>query len=183
MMQIPTLIQSAKDIAQFSVALGVFFATLSFNRWQKKVGKQQFRNELYDRRLPVYLVFRELLQVLTEKGDDEIKAVFQRARFALIEVPFLFEGNPDLQACLEKVCTRITDSVINNTIDVSTRREDVLYDQDNQRARESEERRNNYCATKLKIQGEYLPQLLGKFGPFLNLSDFSKRGSGTSSTA
>ena len=172
MMQIVTLIQSAKDISLRAVSLAVFFATRLFNIWQKEFGKQQHRNRLYDRRLLVYLVFRELLLVLSEKGDDEIKAVFQRAKFALIEVPFLFEDNPDIQAYLENVCARIADSVINNTTDMSTKREDVLYDHDNQRARESEARRKKYSATKLKIQGEYLPQLLGKFGPSLYLTDF-----------
>ena len=174
MMQIVTLIQSAREIVLLGVSVAVLVATLKFNIWQKKLGKQQLRNKLYDRRLPVYLVFRELLQVLSEKGDDQIKAVFQRARFGLLEVPFLFEDNPDLQAYLEKVCTRITDAVINNTVDMNTKREDVLYDHDNQRAHESEERKKQYSATKRKIQGEYLPQLHGKFGAFLNLTDFSK---------
>jgi hypothetical protein len=184
---ITALLQTGKDIGPFAVSVGtlgvsvaVFFVTHSFNKWQQELAKQSLRHQLYDRRWAIYVVFRELMEALPGKADDEIKAVFRKANFALLEIPFLFEDDPDLQAYLGQLCTQVTDVVISET-DLNTKNEDalysayVLYDHGNQRAHEFRERKKQYSAAKRKIHDEYLQQLPKKFGPFLNLTDFSKR--------
>jgi hypothetical protein len=166
-MQIVTLIQSAKEF----VPIAAFVAMRSFNKGQIKLGKQQLRHKLYDRRLRIYRVFRELLQGLSEKGEGDIKAAFQRARVALLEVPFLFK-DPELHAYLEEICTRVADTVINNTVDMTPKPADILYN--SRKAEEAMQRGRQYEAAKLQIQQEYLPRLPGKFGAFLNLTDYLK---------
>lgn len=174
-MPIVTFVDLVKDFAVVIVSVAVFFATRSFNKWQEKLAKQQLRTKLYDRRLSVYLLFRELLLALPEKSKDEIEAVYKRARLALLEVPFLFEDGSDLHDYLEKVCIRVANEIINNTLDMTPQPADILFDHGNQRAEEVKERKRHYDATKVAMKDEFLTQLPEKFGVFLMLTDFSGR--------
>jgi len=161
-------------IGPFIVPVLVFLLTRSFYNWQQKLEQAKLRFQLYDRRLPIYHIFLELLQALPEKGDDEIEAAFRKTALARLEVPFLFGDDPDLEACVEQICTRVNELVITNNVDLEIKPFDVLFDHDNPRAEETKARIKQYGAAKLKIHDDYLPQLAEKFGASLRLTDFSK---------
>jgi hypothetical protein len=101
--------QTARDFGLLIASVSAIYFTRSFNKWQRRLEQEKLRFQLYDRRLGVYFVFRELLQTLLENGDDETKASFLKAAPARLEVPFLFADNPDLEACLEQICARVND--------------------------------------------------------------------------
>lgn len=178
-MRIIGLLQALREPGLFFVSIlslfvsaAVLIWTQSFNKWQKRLEQQKLRFQLYDRRMPVYLAFRELLQGLPEKNRDEILYAFQKAKFTLLEVPLLFEDDSDLQAYLGDLCMRVTDLL---GIDLTLRPEDVLYDKDNRRAEESRERRGQYEVTRIKIRDEFLPELPKRFEPFMKLTDLSRQ--------
>jgi hypothetical protein len=99
------------SLAAVVVSIAIFFVTRSFNEWQKLLAKQKLRHDLYDRRMAIYVAFRELLISLPEKGDDEIKTLLRKAHIARFEAPFLFD-NVNLPAYLEQICTEITKEII-----------------------------------------------------------------------
>jgi hypothetical protein len=159
-----------KDGAPIVVSIAVLIVTLSFNSWQRRLAKQQLRHQLFERRMAIYVIFRELLLALPEKDDDEIKALFRKASIARFEVPFLFEDDPKLQAYLEKLCKRVGDDVYGNIVSIEAlKRAGVMADpQIIQKAAQ-------LGAAKLEIPGDHLPQLPKEFAAFLTLTDFSKR--------
>lgn len=59
-----------KDGAPIAVSIAVLIVTWSYNRWQRRLAKQQLRYQLYERRMAIYVIFRELLLALPEKDDD-----------------------------------------------------------------------------------------------------------------
>jgi lysylphosphatidylglycerol synthetase-like protein (DUF2156 family) len=81
------------SLAAVVVSLAVFFVTRSFNEWQKLLAKQKVRHDLYDRRMAIYVAFRELLTALPDakKSHDDIKALLFKANSARYQAPFLFE--------------------------------------------------------------------------------------------
>lgn len=67
--------------------------TWFFNRWQKRLAKQKLRHDLYDRKMAIYVAFRELLLALPDiKKSDDIKALLYKANIARLEAPFLFDN-------------------------------------------------------------------------------------------
>jgi hypothetical protein len=159
-----------KDAAPIVVSIAVLIVTLFFNSWQRRLAKQQLRHQLYERRMAIYSVFRELLLALPEKDDDEIRTLFRKASIARFEVPFLFEDDPKLQAYLEQLCKRVGDEVIHNIVSIEALKRaggmsDALIVQ----------RAALLGAAKLEIPGDHLPQLPKEFAVFLKLTDFSKR--------
>jgi hypothetical protein len=159
-----------KDCAPILVSIAVLVVTLSFNSWQRRLAKQQLRHQLYERRMAIYVSFRELLLALPEKDDDEIKALFRKASIARFEVPFLFEDDPKLQTYLEQLCKRVGDEVYGNIVSIEAlKRAGAMADP------LIVQKATQLGTAKLEIPGDHLPQLPKEFAAFLKLTDFSKR--------
>jgi hypothetical protein len=105
-----TIHEWVKDLAPVVVSIAVLWVTISFNRWQGRLAKQKLRHDLYERRMAVYIAFRDLLIALPEKGDEEIKASHRKASIARFEASFLFD-DPNLPTYLEDVCKQVSDQV------------------------------------------------------------------------
>lgn len=169
------ILQWVEDFAPTAVSIAVLVVTCSFNRWQRRVGREQLRHQLYERRMSVYGAFRELLLALPERTDDEIKAIFRQASIARFEVPFLFEDDRNLQAYLEQLCKRVTEEVINNIFFVEGMKEHPAIMSDPQSLRDVAAHANQLGVSRLKIPEDYLARLPQEFAPFLKLTDLSKR--------
>lgn len=163
-----------KDFAPVIVSVVVMVLTLFFNHWQRRLGREQLRHQLYDRRMAVYSAFRELLLSLPEKDDTEIKRLFQAASIARAEVVFLFEDDQTLHAYLEKLCKRVSEEVINNIFFLDGTKGEPALMNDPEIAKESMTRAHQLGLAKLRIPQDYLPELPQQFAPFLKLTDFSK---------
>jgi hypothetical protein len=164
-----------RDFAPVVVSIAVLVVTFSFNRWQRRLAREQLRHQLYERRVAVYSAFRELLLALPEKSDDEIKALFRKASIARFEVPFLFDNDAKLRVYLEQICERTTEEVINNIFFVDGMKQQSAIMNDPQIARDFATRANQLGLAKLKIPEDHLTRLPQEFAPFLKLTDFSKR--------
>ena len=164
-----------KDLAPIVVSIAVLVVTLSFNRWQRRMAREQLRHQLYERRVSVYSALRELLLALPEKTDDEIKAAFRQASIARFEVPFLFEDDRKLQAYLDQLCKRVTEDVVNNIFFVDGMKQQAAIMRDPQFAQDFATRVNQLGVAKLKIPEDHLTRLPQEFAPFLKLTDLSKR--------
>ena len=169
------ILQWLKDFVPIVASVAVIVVTISFNRWQRRLEREKLRHSLYDRRMAVYICFRELLLGLLGKTDDELQALYQKSFIASQEVSFLFEEKGDLKTYLEELCDRILKEVIQNIdyfegvkqfqnptdITVEIRKELI-------------ERTEVFGASKLKIHNEHLQKLPEKFAPFLRLTDSPK---------
>lgn len=170
-----SILRWTKDFAPIVVSVVVVVVTLFFNHWQRRLGREQLRHQLYERRVAVYGAFRELLLALPEKSNNEIKGLFREASIARFEVTFLFEDDQRLHAYLEKLCTRVAEEVINNIFFIEgTKREPTLMN-DSEIAQEFLTRANQLALAKFRIPQDHLSELPQQFAPFLRLTDFSKR--------
>jgi len=163
-----------KDLVPVVVSIAVLIVTLSFNRWQARLAKQKLRHDLYDRRMAIYVAFRELLIALPEKGDDEIKALLRKANIARFEAPFLFD-NVNLPAYLEQLCTEITKEVIGNNmfLEAVKDQKDALMS-DPRAARDYMERAARPGVAKVEIPQRYNFRELNQQFAELKLTDFWK---------
>jgi hypothetical protein len=169
------ILRWVKDFAPVIVSIAVLVVTFSFNRWQRRLAREQLRHQLYERRVAVYGAFRELLLTLPEKSNDEIKALFRTASMARFEIPFLFEDDAKLKVYLEQLCKRVTEEVINNIFFVDGMKQQQAVMNDPQIARDFATRASQLSVAKLKIPEDHLTRLPQEFAPFLKLTDFSKR--------
>jgi hypothetical protein len=164
-----------KDLAPVVVSIAVLGVTFSFNRWQRRLAKEQLRHQLYERRAAIYAAFRELLIALPEKSDNEIKTLFRKATIARFEVPFLFEYDPKLQAYLEQLCKQVGEDVISNIVSLDAMGRAGLPMNDPQMIQDMMNKTSQLGAAKLEIPDRHLRELPQEFARFLKLTDFSKR--------
>jgi hypothetical protein len=164
-------------IATIAVALAVFFVTWSFYRWQVRIAQQKLRHRLYDRRFAIYAAFRELLQALVEKNNDEIMAAFRNAESARFQAPFLLDDPKiqanKIQASLDALCKEVDDDVISyiRYLD-AVKSQDTINDP--QMRTESTRRADRFGRAKLIIADRYFVELPKQFKDFLRLTDFWK---------
>jgi hypothetical protein len=168
------MLEWLKALGPLVLGVAVFVAAVWFQKWQVRLAKQKLRHELYDRRMAIYVAFRELLVALPEKGDDDIKALLRKATIARFEAPFLLGDAPNIQAYLEELCKQVTDDVIANINFLDTAREQGMLMNDPQAAREFTERASRLGAAKLDIPDRHLRELPQRFAKLLNLTDFLK---------
>jgi hypothetical protein len=108
-----TILEWLKAVGPLLVAIAVLCATWNFQNWQVRLAKQKLRHDLYDRRLAIYVAFRDLLMALPEKSSDEIKDALRKASIACLEAQFVL-GDPKIQEYLETLCKKVTDDVVAN---------------------------------------------------------------------
>jgi hypothetical protein len=141
-----------------------------------RLARQKLRHELYDRRMAIYVAFRELLIALPEKSDDEIKALLRKANIARFEAPFLLGDDPKIQAYLEELCKQVTDDVISNITHRDAMNEQVAaIKNDPKVVKEFAERTARLGAAKLNLPGRHLRELPQRFAECLKLTDFWKK--------
>jgi hypothetical protein len=164
-----------KDLAPVVVSIAVLFVTWSFNGWQKRLAKQKLRHDLYDRRMAIYVVFRELLMALpdTKKSDADIKALLHNANIARFEAQFLFD-NANLPAYLEQLCKQITEEVIGNSMVVeAVMKNEAALVNNPEAVREFLQRAARPGVAKLEIAERHFRELPEQFAE-LKLTDFWK---------
>jgi hypothetical protein len=85
------ILEWLKALVPAFIALAVLIVTGLFYYWQVRLAKRKLRHELYDRRMAIYVAFRELLIALpdTKTSDDDIKALVRKANIARLEAPDL----------------------------------------------------------------------------------------------
>lgn len=160
------------SIASIIVSIAVLVVTASFNRWQRRLAREQLKHQLYERRVTVYRAFLDLLLKPLETSDyNEIKALFRKAESARFEVPFLFNDDERLRAYLEKLCKRVTDEIISNILFVEHMRQKANTN-DSQIDQAIRNRESQLGPVKLKIAEDHLEQVSQEFAPFLRLTDF-----------
>jgi hypothetical protein len=167
-----TIHEWVKDLAPVVVSIAVLWVTISFNRWQGRLAKQKLRHDLYERRMAVYIAFRDLLIALPEKGDEEIKASHRKASIARFEASFLFD-DPNLPTYLEDVCKQVSDKVIANATFLEVMRNQTQMN-DPQMIQDFARRAAQLGEAKIEIPDRHLKELSRQFGPSLKLSDFWK---------
>lgn len=163
------------SVATVAVSIAVFRVTRSFNRWQEQLGREQLRHQLYDRRMRVYEIFRELLLQLPLKEADEIFDLYTKAQLAFNEVPFLFNGSAKLEEYLKQLLENLLKKVVPESYGVEILR-DQIPSMDNRSDRENFTYKiNQLRAAKVEIKNMHLTLLLEEFKPFLTLTDFSEQ--------
>ena len=169
-----TVLGWLKDLAPVIVSIAVLFVTWSFNRWQARLAKQKLRHDLYDRRMAIYVAFRELLMALpdTKKSDDDINALLRNANIARFEAPFLFD-NANLPSYLEQLCKQITEEVIGNNMFVEAVRDEPALMGNPEAGREFLRRAARPGVAKLEIAEQHFRELPQQFAE-LKLTDFWK---------
>jgi hypothetical protein len=167
------LLEWLKVLGPFLLAIVVAVATWKFQEWQVRLAKQKLRHDLYDRRFAIYLAFEELLLALPVKGEDEIKAAFQKAVIARLKARFLL-ADQNTQAYLEALCKEVNDEVIGNFMFLDAFKQDATLKSDPQAVRDSLERGSRLGIAKLKIPDRHLRELSEQFAKFLELTDFWK---------
>jgi putative transposon-encoded protein len=168
----PKILECLKVLGPLLLAMVVAVATWQFQKWQTRLAKQKLRHDLYDRRLAIYVVFRDLLLALPDKSDEEIRAALRKASIARFEAPFLF-GDPKIQEYLEAVCREVAEDVIGNiNYREAVREAGAMADPDV--ARELLERVTRLGSAKLDLPKRHVGELTERFGKFLNLTDFWK---------
>jgi hypothetical protein len=175
-----TVLEWLKDVAPVVVSLAavfvsiaVFFVTRSFNEWQKLLAKQKLRHDLYDRRMAIYVAFRELLIALPEQGDDEIKALLRKSNIARFEAPFLFD-NVNLPNYLEQLCTEITKDVVGTSMYLDALSKQVAAIQNTPEAFQGRtENTTRHAAAIVNIPERHLKEINQQFAE-LKLTDFWK---------
>ncbi|MGA7240408.1 MAG: hypothetical protein WBY44_32285 [Bryobacteraceae bacterium] len=170
-----TVLEWRKDLAPVVVSIAVLFVTLSFNRWQVRLGKEKLRHDLYERRFAIYLAFKELLLGLPEKPDAEIKTALRKASVARFEVSFLLADDSKIQAQLDEICKQVSDDVIANIMFIDAMNENPAMKSDPRVIRDFNERASRLSVAKLNITNRYLGELPQLFKPFLRLTDFSEK--------
>jgi hypothetical protein len=166
------ILEWLKATGPIVVALLVLFVTWRFYVWQIRLAKQKLRHDLYDRRLAIYVAFRELLFALIEKNNDEIMAAFRKASFARLEAPFLLD-NQKVQITLEALCKQVTDDVVSNIMYIDGMKAH-LPTSDPHTRRDFGERADRLGKAKLTIPDRYFGQLSEQFAEDLKLTDFWK---------
>ncbi len=161
------------SLATVAVSIAVFLVTRSFNRWQKRLAREQLRHQLYDRRMRVYETFRELLFSLADGTNKEIKLAYQTAGKALIEVPLLFNEDNHFKGYLEHLYHRIHEEVIRN-IGYTEAHEPVKNTLADSVRKIYFQKSETLCEAKYLIPEEHLKKLPEQFKPFLTLTDFSE---------
>ena len=163
-----------KDLAPVVVSIAVLFVTWSFNKWQVRLAKQKLRHDLYERRMAIYVAFRELLIALPEKSNDEIKALLRKAHIARFEAPFLFADDTQIQVYLDELCKLVMDGVISHVAYLDAMNEQIPAIQNNpQVVKERAERVASLGAAKHDIPDRHLRELPQRFARSLSLTDFS----------
>ncbi len=108
------VLKGLRDFAAVAVSVAVLAVTLSFNRWQRRLAREQLRHQLYERRMAVYSTFCELLTDLPYANSREkVTSLSRSARLARSEIPFLFEDDRDLQTYVDQLLQRVNDEVVN----------------------------------------------------------------------
>jgi hypothetical protein len=167
-----TIHEWLKDLAPVVVSIAVLWVTVSFNRWQQQLAKQKLRHDLYERRMAIYVAFRDLLVALPEKSDEEIKALHRKASIVRFEAPFLFE-NPRLATYLEQLCKQVLDEVIANAMFLEAVRNQTPMNEP-QIVQDFTRRAAQYSAAKVEIPERHFKELSEQFVTNMNLSDFWK---------
>jgi hypothetical protein len=164
-----------KDLGPMAVSLAIFFLTLSFNRWQRRLAREQLRHQLYERRVAVYDDFRELLLALASGAgrDDRIGQLFLKASNARCQIPFLFEDNQELKTYLDQLCDRVRTDVISNIMYLDGMKQ-AGTPIDAQIGKEMANRATRLSEAPLEIATKHLEELPKQFAPFLKMTDFSK---------
>jgi len=163
------IVELLGDLGAFFVSLAVFGVTFWFSRWQVRIGRQKLRHDLYDRRLAIYVAFRELLFALVDKSDGEIRASFRKAQVARFEVPFLLNDSK-IQAYLEDLSAEIRDRVITDIMFIQS--SEGAETSDPQFQQEVAKRISRLASAKIGLADGHLEKLSQQFGRFLNLTDF-----------
>lgn len=165
------ILEWLKAIGPLTIALAVFISTLLFNRWQVRLAKQKLRHDLYERRLAIYVVFRELLLAFIESGNDEIMTAFRKASIARFEARFVLH-DPKIEATLDTLCKQATDDVISNIMYFGAMKPHGTMG-DPEIAQESMKRADRLGKAKLELVGRYFEELPRLFEKYLTLTDFS----------
>jgi hypothetical protein len=163
-----------KAVGPIAIALAVFFVTVWFYRWQKRLATEKLRHDLYERRFAIYVAFRDLLLALPDlaKSDDEIKAACRKASIARFEALFLLD-DPKIQAYLEDLC-RQANGVIGDIVFLDATMKQPAWTNDPQVVRDVLERSQRLGAAKLDLPNRHLEELPQRFTQFLRLTDFLK---------
>ena len=77
-----------KRFAPVVLSIAVLVVTFSFNRWQRRLGREQLRHQLYERRVAVYGAFRELLLTFPRKATTRLKLSFERPASLVLKFHF-----------------------------------------------------------------------------------------------
>lgn len=166
------ILEWLKALGPLVLGAAVFGAALWFQKWQVLLAKQKLRHELYDRRMVIYVAFKELLLALPEKADDEIKAAHRKASIARLDAPFLLD-NPQIQTYLEEVCKRVTEDVIANIMYFEHMNEQVAAIKNDPKVfKEFAERHSRLVTAKRDLPDRHLGELSKQFTGFLKLTDF-----------
>jgi hypothetical protein len=168
------MLEWLKALGPLVLGVAVLWAAVWFQKWQVLLAKQKLRHELYDRRMVIYVAFRELLIALPEKGDDDIKGLLRKAAVARFDAPFLLGDDPNIQAYLDELCKRVTDDVIANINFLDAARDQGTLMTDPLAVREFTERASRLGTAKLDIPDRHLRELPQRFAKSLNLTDFWK---------
>jgi hypothetical protein len=163
------ILEWLKALVPSFLALAVLIVTGLFYYWQVRLAKQKLRHDLYDRRIAIYVAFRELLIALPEK-DDEIKALLRKANIARFEAPFLF-NDVNLPAYLVQLCEQITEEVIGNRMFVEAVKNEAGLMNNPEVAPEFAKRAARFGVAKLEIPDRHLRELPQHFAE-LKLTDF-----------
>jgi hypothetical protein len=166
------MLEWLKALGPLVLGAAVLGAAVWFQKWQVLLAKQKLRHELYDRRMAIYVAFKDLLLALPEKGDDEIKAAHRKASIARLDAPFLLD-NPKIQTYLEELCKRVTDDVIGNIMYFELMNEQLAaIRNDPQVVKELAERHSRLVTVKHDLPDHHLGELSKRFTEFLKLTDF-----------
>ena len=145
-------------ISAFAVVVSVFSVCASSNavKWQAYAEKEKIRQQYYDKRFEIFVIFRDLLMSTTQKTD--ISAELEKANFAKSGSVFLLDEY--LAAFLNKIhddafklnakLKLLTDP----SYKVSLSPKELIDD------------RNEITALQLEL-GNQLPKLAACFEPFL----------------
>ncbi len=164
------------DAVPVVVSIAVLCVTWSFNRWQRRLGREQLRHQMYERRMQVYVTFRELLTTLVEGNNDDIKSHIQKVFFALQEVPFLFEGDEKLKKYLDEFYKQVEEKIWKN-ISYSEALRPTLKSMTPDLRVKFNDIEIQLSSSKLQIPNDHFERLPKEFEPYLKLTDFSKESS------
>ncbi len=171
-MNVAYTLEYLKAVVPIVVSFVVAIVTIWFYRWQIRISKEKLRQDLYERRFRIYIVFRELLILLIKGNDSEIKNGFRMANIARVEAQFVVD-EPTVQAILDSICERVKVDIIGNIMYIEGMRPHIET-MDVEVKQEFARRASILGQVKLTIIDQYYEELPRRFSKALRLTDFSK---------